>query len=109
MKTLRSLGDTQFWRTPEPLFYVIGYCSIEGTSATRSRVHQSLGNSLVGVHPITLARVERARSRSREEKFRWQTVQKIWRISIENNRFEQQTFPIAAMFACSCYVCIYLS
>ena len=38
-----SPGDTQFWRTPEPLFYVIGYCLVEGASANRSTVRQSLG------------------------------------------------------------------
>ena len=39
-------------------------------------------------------------------------MQKSWRKLIENNRFEQQrqqTFPIAAMFACSRYVGMYLS
>ena len=42
-QTFVSPGDTQFWRTPEPLFYVIGYCFVKGTSTNRSRVRQSLG------------------------------------------------------------------
>ena len=36
-------------------------------------------------------------------------MQKSCRKLIDNNRFEQQTFPIAAMFACSRYVGMYLS
>ena len=36
-------------------------------------------------------------------------MQKSWRKLIDNNRFEQQTFPIAAMFACLRYVGMYLS
>ena len=35
-------------------------------------------------------------------------MKKNWRKLIDNNRFEQQTFPIAAMFACSRYVGMYL-
>ena len=38
-----SLGDTQLWRMPELLFYVVGYCSVEGASASQSRVRQCLG------------------------------------------------------------------
>ena len=36
-------------------------------------------------------------------------MQKSWRKLIDNNRFEQQTVPIAAMFACSRYVGMCLS
>ena len=36
-------------------------------------------------------------------------MQKSWKNLIDKNRFEQQTFPIAAMFACSRYVGMYLS
>ena len=36
-------------------------------------------------------------------------MQKSWKNLIDNNRFEQQTFPIAAMFACSCYLGMFLS
>ena len=36
-------------------------------------------------------------------------MQKSWENLIDNNRFEQQTFPIAVMFACSRYVDMYLS
>ena len=35
-------------------------------------------------------------------------MQKIWRKLIDNNRFEQQTFPIAAMFACLRYVGMFI-
>ena len=35
-------------------------------------------------------------------------MQKSRRKLIDNNRFEQQTFPIPAMFACSRYVGMYL-
>ena len=34
---------------------------------------------------------------------------KNWKNLIDNNRFKQQTFPIAAMFACSRFVGMYLS
>ena len=36
-------------------------------------------------------------------------MQNSWRELIDNNRFEQQTFPIAATFSCSRYLCMYLS
>ena len=36
-------------------------------------------------------------------------MQKSWKNLIDNNRFEQQTFPISAMFACSRYEGTYLS
>ena len=36
-------------------------------------------------------------------------MQKSWKKLIDNNRFEQQTFLIAAMFACSRYVGMYFS
>ena len=36
-------------------------------------------------------------------------MQKSWKKFIDNNRFEQQTFPIAGIFACSRYVGMYLS
>ena len=36
-------------------------------------------------------------------------MQKSWKNLIDNHHFEQQTFPIAAMFACSRYVGMYLS
>ena len=42
VKQLWSVLQSGRW-TPEPLFYVTGYCSVEGTSASWSRVRQSLG------------------------------------------------------------------
>ena len=36
-------------------------------------------------------------------------MRKSWKNLIDNNPFEQQTFPITAMFACSRYVDMYLS
>ena len=40
----------------------------------------------------------------REEEFGRKVAQKSWKNLIDSNRFEQQTFPITAMFACSRYV-----
>ena len=71
------------------------------------QIEVEFASSLVGVHPLTFARVSEQNQEKRS--LGGKQCKKSWRKLIDNNRFERQAFPIAAMFACLCYVGMYLS